>query len=100
MTIQQQEQVIKYRNQYQERCKIYKWYKDCKFGVYENPSNPEDDNITIISTFVSSISNDFLPFYDTIYLLVQPDGNVISLMDVYPDGDVSAYVLNLKLIES
>lgn len=99
MTIDQQNQVEKYRQQYSERCSMYMGYaKDCTFGVYYNPTNLEDKNITIISTFVNGTSNDFLPYFETIYLLVEPDGNVVSLMDVYNEGDVAEYAKKLKIL--
>jgi hypothetical protein len=98
MTKEQKDQIDKHKLDFAESCKKYKGYDGCTFGLFYNPTNEEDKNITIISTYINGFSDNLQPYYETIYLLIEPNGNVVSLMDVFPMGDVSDYVKKLQLI--
>ncbi len=99
MTKEQKKQIEKYKAEFTERAKLNIGYKGNSFGVYKNTLNLEDDNVTIISTYINGFSDNFQPYYETIYLLVQPDGIVVSLMDVFSKYLVADYIKELTVIE-
>lgn len=86
--------------QFMQSCLKYNSYSaenSCKFDLYKS-NNDEDKNITIIYTVVSGLSDDYQPFYQTVNMLVEPDGNAINLMDFYPQNFVIDYINKLKKI--
>ena len=99
MTRAQQEKIIEIREEYVSNCKEYASYgtSSCKFGVYRS-KNEEDENITVIFTTVSGLSDFNQPFFQTTNLLVEPNGNSMNLMDVYSNNDVLGYIENLTKI--
>jgi hypothetical protein len=99
MTREQQEKIVEIREQYVENCKEYASYgtSSCKFNVFRS-KNENDQNITVIFTVVTGLSDYGQPFYETTNILVEPNGNSFNLMDVYPSNDVLGYIQNLEKI--
>lgn len=99
MTESQKNTINVLKAQFSESCNKYAAYSgdNCKFELYES-KNPEDKNITIIYTVVNGLSDDYQPFYQTVNMLVEPDGNALNLMDFYPPDFVIDYIKKLKNI--
>lgn len=99
MTQAQENTITVLRAQFAETCNKYATYSgdNCKFELYKS-ENPQDENITIIYTVVNGISDDYQPFYQTINMLVEPDGNAFNIMDFFPTNFVVDYIKKLKKI--
>lgn len=101
MTIEQQKQIEKYKQEFAENCKDYAAYgskRYCKFSLYKS-ENPEDANYTMVITNISGISDDYQPYVETLNLMVEPDGNTLQLTDIYEPSEVVTYIQQLKKIE-
>lgn len=99
MTSAQSTTVDVLKAQFTQSCDKYATYSGdvCNFEVYKS-ENDSDENITIIYTTVTGISDDYQPYYEVVNMLVEPDGNAINLMDFYPQNFVVDYIKSLKKI--
>lgn len=100
MTQEQKSKIEYYRKQFSDRCSDYSGWssvKDCRFEVYKS-NNEEDNNITIYSSFVSGLSDDYQPYYDIINLLVESDGNVVDLSTILSSNERIDYINSLTKI--
>jgi len=101
MTQEQLNRIEQYRKQYDENCKEYKTYDSeniCMFQVYVNEV-PQDKNVTIISRVIIGLDdNTNEPHTSKTDLLIEPDGNVIKLKDVFPNENIGDYIKKLKRI--
>jgi len=91
MTIQQLEIFEKYKQEYNERYKAYShliYSNDCRFLAYKfiNDSNKD---IVINATTISGLGDSFEPFFDIIYILIEPNGNTILLNDVFNQDQIN-----------
>lgn len=101
MTHLQQNKIAILKEEFVERCSAYSGLsndEDCSFGVYINENNIDDKNVTIQSSFVSGISDDYQPFYEIVNLLVQENGDTISLSSVLSDNEKMEYLKGLTKI--
>jgi len=101
MTIEQKKQIEVYTKEYHENCSSNTQFgsdRICNFNLYKS-NNPEDENITIVMTTITDISDNYQPYIATINIMIEPDGNAINLADVFPKSQVAAYVDQLKKIE-
>ena len=101
MTTQQQKQLDTYREEYRMNCSNNVGFgsdRICSFNVYGSKDS-EDENITIVMTTITDISDNYQPFIATLNIMIEPDGNAINLADVFPKSQVAAYVEQLKIIE-
>lgn len=97
MTEQQLKAIEKYKADYASNCSKYSRYgsgRDCSFKLLKS-ANESDPNYTMLVTSVTGLSDDFQPYVQTVNLMVEPDGNVINLSDIYNPSQVAAYVENL-----
>jgi hypothetical protein len=102
MTEQQKIAIEKYRKEFQDNCKSYSAWgsaRDCNFKLYKS-ENPEDENYTMVITSITGLSDDFQTYVETINLMVEPDGNVLNLTDVYAQSQVVTYIQQLKLVDN
>ena len=91
MTTQQVEIFEKYKQEYTERYKVYSYLSysdDCNFFAYKFHDKINND-IVIRSTTISGLSDNFEPFFDIIYILVEPNGNTILLNDVFNQDQIN-----------
>ena len=97
---EQKKKIEELRAGHADRCAKYAMYGSdtCSFNVFKNKLNPADQNVTIVYSVVSSITNDLLPLYDIVNLMVEPDGNYFNLMDFYPRQKVLEYIQSLEKI--
>jgi len=101
MTIEQKNQVEKYRQEFAENCKKYAAWgsdRDCKFSAYES-KREEDKNITLVVTTITGLSDDYQTYVGTTNLMIEPDGNVINLFDAFEPNQVISYIQQLKKID-
>lgn len=101
MTNEQKQMIQKYREEFEASCKKYaRWgsQRDCSFGLFAS-ENPEDQNFTMLVTTITGISDDYETYVETVNLMVEPDGNVINLKDVYNSNEVVSYIEKLKKID-
>jgi hypothetical protein len=101
MTPQQKEQIEKYREQYEENCSKYASWgtgSDCSFSLRKS-KDENDKNYTILMTIVAGITDDFQPYVETVNLMVEPDGNVINLMDFFDSEKVINYIEQLIKVD-
>jgi hypothetical protein len=101
MTTQQELSVQKFRNQYKDNCLMYEGWGSadiCNFGVYAS-DNENDKNITLIFTTITDLSDYGQPFTKVNNILIEPDGNVVILMETYKEGMVLDYINTLKRID-
>ncbi len=101
MTIEQKNQLEKYRQEFAQNCKRYAAWgseRDCKFSSFES-ENEEDKNITLVVTTITGLSDDYQTYVETVNLMIEPDGNVINLFDVYEPSQVISYIQQLKKID-
>jgi hypothetical protein len=99
MTLQQVETIKKLRQGYKDSCEKYaSWgINDCHFSIYKS-AKENDNNITLIITTISGLSDSLQPYFETTNLLVEPNGNSLNLLDFYASNDVLGYIENLKKI--
>jgi hypothetical protein len=97
MTPAQIETIKLQKELFAESCKGYNNFmsSDSSFGIYKSV-NEDDDNITLIITTVDGISDFDQPYFRTTNLLVQPNGNLVNLVDFYSEKEVLEYVAKLK----
>jgi hypothetical protein len=101
MTIEQQKKLEVYREEYKRNCTSNVGFgsdRICNFHVYGS-DNPDDQNITIVMTTITDISDNYQPFIATLNIMIEADGNAINLADVFPKSQVASYVEQLKIIE-
>lgn len=101
MTIEQQKQIEKYREEFSKNCKEYSQWgsdRDCKFSIFKS-EKAEDENYTIVVTTITGLSDDYQTYVETSNLMIEPDGNVINLFDVYGQSEVLSYIEQLKKID-
>jgi hypothetical protein len=85
MTIQQLQIFEKYKQEYDQRYKAYSYLisaSNCGYFAYKSVNDSNND-IFIRSTTISGLSDSFEPFFDIIYMLIEPNGNVIILNTLY-----------------
>ncbi|NBO50174.1 MAG: hypothetical protein EBU80_10735 [Chitinophagia bacterium] len=102
MTIEQQKQVEIYRNEFEESCSsnaVYGSGRLCSFGVFKS-ENEEDQNVTLIITTITGLSDNYQPYVGTNNIMIEPDGNTFNMDDVFPSSQVAGYVSKLKKIEN
>jgi hypothetical protein len=101
MTIEQQKMIEKYRGEFADNCKKFSAWgseRDCSFSLYKS-KNPDDLNYTIVVTSVTGLSDDLQTYVETVNLMVEPDGNVIKMGDVFEPSQVVSYVEQLEKID-
>lgn len=101
MTQSQKLSIDRYRNEFEEKCRIYAAWgsaRDCSFRLLGSDSE-EDKNITMLITTITGISDDNQTYVETLNLMVEPDGNVLNLYDVFPMSEVVGYIETLKRID-
>lgn len=101
MTTEQQKKIEEYKKEFTENCKQYAPWgsaRDCSFSLYKS-ENPEDENYTMVVTSVTGLSDDYQTYVETVNLMVEPDGNVINLTDIYEPSQVVNYVQQLIKID-
>lgn len=97
MTEQQKKAIEQYKLDYAANCSKFSKYgggRDCSFVLLKS-QNENDPNYTMVVTSVTGLSEDFQPYVETVNLMVEPDGNVINLSDIYNPSQVVGYVENL-----
>lgn len=99
MTEAQIETIKKLREGYKDNCeKFSSWGIDkCAFGIYKS-TKENDNNITLILTTISGISDSMQPYYETTNILVEPNGNSLNLFDFFESNDILGYIESLKKI--
>lgn len=101
MTPQQKQKIEEYRKEFAENCKNFEMWgsdRDCSFTLYVS-ENQEDSNYTMVITTITGLSDDFQTYVETINLMVEPDGNVINLTDVFEQSEVVTYIEKLKKVD-
>jgi hypothetical protein len=99
MTQLQIEKIKKIREDFKDNCEKYSsWGIDnCSFGIYKS-TKEGDENITLIITTISGLSDSMQAFYETTNILVEPNGNSLNLLDFFGSNDVLGYIESLKKI--
>jgi hypothetical protein len=100
MTQEQKSKIEHYREQFGKKCSDYSGWsgaKDCRFELYESDKE-EDKNITIYSSYISGLSDDYQPYYDIINLLIEEDGNVVDLSTILTSNERIDYINTLTKI--
>jgi hypothetical protein len=99
MTAQQIETIKKLRQGFKDSCERYAGWgsNECHFSIYKCEKE-DDDNITLIISTISGISDSLQPYIETTNLLVEPNGNSLNLLDFFNSDDVLTYIENLKKI--
>lgn len=99
MTKAQENKVEFYKIEFQKNNEKYTSWSNgmCKFTVYKSDL-PEDNNITLIYTIISGLSDFGEPFFQTSNILIEPDGNSLNLIDFFPSDEVLGYIQKLKKI--
>jgi hypothetical protein len=101
MTNEQKKAIEKYKSEFGENCRKFSAWgsdRDCSFHLYKS-KNPEDLNYTMVVTSVTGLSDDLQTYVETVNLMVEPDGNVIKLSDIYEQSQVVSYVEQLEKID-
>jgi hypothetical protein len=101
MTTEQKKQIENYREQFEQNCKNYATWgsqRYCRFDLYKSESL-DDPNITIVATTITDISDNYEPYVKTHNLMIEPDGNVINLFDVFDSSQVMSYIEKLKKVD-
>lgn len=101
MTEQQKKAIERYREDFADNCKKFiAWgsQRDCKFNLFQG-TKQDDSNYTMVITTITGLSDDLQPYVETVNLMVEPDGNVLNLSDVFEPSQVVNYVEQLKKIE-
>lgn len=99
MTQEQIEKIKKIREDYKDNCEKYSSWgiENCSFGIYKS-TKEGDENITLIITTISGLSDSMQAFYETTNILVEPNGNSLNLLDFFGSNDVLGYIESLKKI--
>ena len=101
MTEQQKNRIEQYKKQFEQNLNEYKSYGSqniCLFEVYMN-ENSLDENITIVSRVITGLDdNTNEPFTSKTDLLIEPNGNVVKLKDMFPNENINDYIKKLKKI--
>jgi hypothetical protein len=97
MTEAQKNTIYHQKKSFDRACDMYQMYltDDCKFRIYKSFNDP---NITLVITTIESISDNFQPYFKRVYLLVEPDGNLVNLLDFYSMDYVLEYTSKLHKI--
>ncbi len=98
MNEKQKKVIGTYRAEFNKNLAEFQGYNPedvCSFHVY---AGSNDDNICIVSSYIQDII-DFQLKTKYIYIMVQPDGNAINLIDLYPQGRIIEYINSLKKID-
>lgn len=101
MTPEQRAAIEKYRAEFNSNCSMYAPWgskRDCSFQLYKG-EKPEDLNYTMVITSVTGLSDDLQTYVETVNLMVEPDGNVINLIDLFDRNQVIDYIQQLKKID-
>lgn len=101
MTTEQNKQIENYREQFNQNCATYASWgssKYCSFKLLKSES-PDDPNYTIVATTITDISDSYEPFVKTHNLMIEPDGNVINLFDIFDSSQVMSYIEQLKKVD-
>lgn len=101
MTTEQKNSIEQYREEFKENCNRFSSWgseRDCSFSLYKS-KNSEDLNYTMVVTSVTGLSDDLQTYVETVNLMVEPDGNVIKMADVFEQSQVVAYVEQLEKID-
>jgi hypothetical protein len=101
MTIYQEQKINILLEEHNKKCATYMGYggnDSCKFSIYENKQNPNDKNVTIFSTYISGLSDDYQPFYKVVNLLIEPSGDVIELSALLDSDEIDEYYQGLTKI--
>lgn len=100
MTIEQKNKVDFYKSEFEKMCTKYVNYnakKTCNFNVYKS-ENSEDNNVTIVYSHITGVSDDYQTYFGVDNILIEPDGNAINMGDFYPQNDIIDYIEKLKKI--
>jgi hypothetical protein len=101
MTEQQKNRIEQYQKQFEQNLNEYKSYGSdsiCLFEVYVNEV-PQDKNITIVSRVITGLDdNTNEPFTSKTDLLIEQNGNVVKLKDMFPNENINDYIKKLKRI--
>jgi hypothetical protein len=100
LTPQQEAKVNEYLQQFNKNVAEYEGWNsatDCSFGIYVS-DNPNDQNITLIMTVISGISDSMQTYKATNNIMIEPNGISVKLTDVYPRDYVLDYIQKLKKI--
>lgn len=101
MTELQSQKVDILYNEYAERCSSYSSFgndEDCRFDIYRNDNNVEDKNITVYSSFISGLSDDYQPYYEIVNLLIDENGDTINLSTLLSPTEKKDYMNGLTKI--
>ncbi len=101
MTVEQKNSLIELYKQYKLHCSEYSAYgsgESCQFSIYENRSNPEDKNLTIVQVQIVDLSEDLIPVTKIINNIIEPDGKVLHLEDFLTKTEVVTYLESLYKI--
>lgn len=101
MTIYQEQKINILLGEHNDKCAMYMGYggnDSCIFGIYENKENVNDKNITIFSTYVSGLSDNYQPFFNVVNLLIEPSGDVIELSALLDSDEIEEYYKGLTKI--
>jgi len=75
--------ILKIQQAYKENCKEYAEYVSsdyCSFVVKRNEAMPEDENITVVWTKISGLSDNLTPETKIVNLLIDTTGRFYDMM--------------------
>ncbi len=101
MTTYQEQKINILLEEHNKKCATYMGYggnDSCVFSIYENKKNANDKNVTIFSTYISGLSDDYQAFYNVVNLLVEPSGDVIELSALLDSDEIEEYYQGLTKI--
>lgn len=102
ITKAQQEKIDFYKSEFNKNVDTYSSYgsdRVAHFGVFVNNDSEgyADKNVTIVQNVITEMV-DYQLFSEVMAFLIEEDGKVVDLYDVFPATYVSGYLKNLKKI--
>lgn len=101
MTIKQSEKIDILLQEFKERCSMYSGFgneNDCSFDILINNVNKKDKNVTIYTSFISGLSDDFQPYFEVVNILIEENGDTIELSKLLSPNEKKEYLSSLTKI--
>jgi hypothetical protein len=99
MTDQQKKSIEQLHEGFAKKCERFSGWGSasiCRFTTYFNESNPNDKNLVVDTVEIDGISDDNQVFTKVKNILVEPDGTVYVLEDLFSKNKVVTYLSGLK----
>lgn len=71
----------------------------CQFVAYENKTNLDDKNITVVRVEIYDLTEDYIPKTKIINNIIEPNGTVLFLNDILTKNEIVDYLEILTKID-